>query len=301
MTHFLDISQLETAQLRDILTLAKELKARLAKGESLKPLADRQMAMIFEKPSTRTRTSFEVGINQLGGQAVFLNTENSQLGRGETIEDTAKVLSRYVNLIMIRCFKHDTLLEVAKHASVPVINGLTDLSHPCQIMADMMTFEEHRGNIAGKKVAWLGDCNNVTHSWIHAAAKLDFSLSIATPEQLKPSAAVMQWISDHKANVSWTANPQEAARDADLVTTDTWFSMGDTDTEEKRQLLTPYQVNQALMETAKSEATFLHCLPAHRGDEVTAEVIDGPQSVVFDEAENRLHIQKAIMIWCLKN
>jgi ornithine carbamoyltransferase len=250
--------------------------------------------MIFEKPSTRTRVSFEVGINQLGGNAILLVPDQTQLGRGETTADTAQVLSRYTDVIMIRCFKHEFLTEFAQHSLSPVINGLTDTSHPCQILADIMTYEEHRNNIAGKRVAWLGDCNNVMYSWIHAAEKLDFTLQISTPAALKPDETLFN------KNVSWIEDPKEAVKGVDLVTTDTWFSMGDKDTEEKRALLCDYQVNEELLSLADKDVLFMHCLPAHRDEEVTSAVIDGPHSVIFDEAENRLHIQKSIMIWCLQ-
>jgi len=262
-------------------------------------LLGKQLAMIFEKPSTRTRASFEVGINQLGGSSIVLNTENTQIGRGETIEDTAKVLSRYVDIMMIRCFSHNTLTELAKHADVPVINGLTDYSHPCQIMADIMTFEEHRGSIKSKKIAWIGDGNNVANSWIHAAVKFGFTLNIATPEKLKSNDKILAWAKEQGGDVNWTNDPKEAVKDTDLVNTDTWVSMGMKNADERMSTLKSYQVNEELMSHAKSEALFMHCLPAHRGDEVSDDVMDGKQSVVFDEAENRLHIQKAIMLWCL--
>jgi len=301
MPDFLDLNAVPSQQLQDIISLAKEMKTRLKNGEVQTPLAGSQLAMIFEKPSTRTRTSFEVGINQLGGNSVILNTHDSQLGRGEPISDTAQVLSRYVDIIMIRCFAHNTLTELAKHASVPVINGLTDYSHPCQVMADIMTFEEHKGSIKGKKVAWVGDANNVTTSWIHAASKFGFSLGIATPEELKPSDELLEWAKENNADISWSKNPEEAVDSADMLTTDTWVSMGDKDSEKRIKLLTPYQVNNKVMQFAKKDVIFMHCLPAHRGEEVCADVIDGKQSVIFDEAENRLHVQKAIIIWCLKN
>lgn len=299
MPHFLDINEIKSDDLRVILDLAVNIKSKVKLGEFHKPLANKQLAMIFEKPSTRTRTSFEVGMNQLGGNSVILNTENSQLGRGETIADTAQVLSRYVDIIMIRCFKHATLLELAKHADVPVINGLTDSSHPCQIMADIMTFEEHKGSIKGKKVAWVGDSNNVTNSWVHAAIKLGFSLDISTPEEFKPSKKIMDFVAKNNGKVKWMVKPEDAVKGADLITTDTWVSMGDENAESKQAALKNYQVNKKLMLLADKEAIFMHCLPAHRGDEVTDEVMDGKQSVVFDEAENRLHVQKAIILWCM--
>lgn len=301
MPNFTDIANTNSQDLLDILASAKQIKHRLKSGETYRPLIGKQLAMIFEKPSTRTRASFEVGINQLGGQAIVLNSEQSQLGRGEPISDTAQVLSRYVDIMMIRCYKHESLMELAKLSSVPVINGLTDYSHPCQIMADVMTFEEHRGDISGKKIAWVGDGNNMVTSWVQAAVKLNFSLSVATPKELSPNNDLLEWAKSENADVTFTNCPEEAAEKADLVTTDTWVSMGDSNAEERHKLLLPYQVNKSLMEKAKENALFMHCLPAHREEEVTSEIIDGPQSVIFDEAENRLHIQKAIMIWCLKN
>lgn len=301
MPHFLDINQVSSNDLRKIIELAKDLKRQLKKGNASQPLPGKQLAMIFEKPSTRTRTSFEIGINQLGGNAIILNTENSQIGRGESTSDTAKVLSRYVDLIMIRCFNHETLLELAKYSSAPVINGLTDYSHPCQVMADIMTFEEHIGTIKGKKIAWIGDGNNMTNSWIHAAARFSFTLHIATPKQYKPEQQLVDWANENGGNVVWSDNPANAAKDADAINTDTWVSMGSKDAAARMKLLQNFQVNINLMSLAKKNAIFMHCLPAHRGEEVTIEVIDGPQSVIFDEAENRLHAQKAIMIWCLQN
>lgn len=300
MPHFLDIDKIETSELRKILELAKSLKAKLKSGGAYHPLPGKQLAMIFEKPSTRTRASFEVGINQLGGNAIILNTENSQLGRGETISDTSKVLSRYVDMMMLRCFSHDTLLELAKHSGVPVINGLTDSSHPCQVMADIMTIEEHLGAIQGKKIAWVGDGNNMANSWIHASARFGFQLSIATPVEYKPAQALVDWANANSGAVTWSSNPRDAAHAADVITTDAWVSMGVKNADERRALLKDFQVNTELMAHASKNALFLHCLPAHRGEEVTDEVIDSPQSVVFDEAENRLHAQKAIMIWCLQ-
>lgn len=300
MPHFLDIDQISPTDLRTIIELAKDLKAQLKNGEEYRPLPGKQLAMIFEKPSTRTRASFEVGINQLGGNAIVLNAENSQLGRGESASDTAKVLSRYVNLIMIRCFSHETLLELAKYSDVPVINGLTDYSHPCQIMADIMTIEEHRGSIKDKKIAWIGDGNNMTNSWIHASAKFGFELSIATPVVYKPEQSLIDWANSNGGKIIWSDNPSDAAENADAINTDTWVSMGSKDAEERMKLLQGFQVNKSLMSLAKKNSIFLHCLPAHRGEEVTHDVIDSSQSVIFDEAENRLHAQKAIMIWCLK-
>ncbi len=254
--------------------------------------------MIFEKPSTRTRVSFEVGMQQLGGNVVILQSSELQWGRGETVADTARVLSRYVDGIMIRTFGHETLKELAAHASVPVINGLTDRTHPCQLMADVLTFEEHMGPIAGKTIAWSGDGNNMASSWIHAAAKFDFTLNIACPEHLSPPAEILEWARQAGAKVNVSSDPRIAVRDADCVTTDTWISMGD-DEQDRHNLLAPFRVDADLMSQAKPNACFMHCLPVHRGEEVTAEVIDGPQSVVWDEAENRLHAQKAVLKWCL--
>ena len=301
INHFLDLHMLDKSTVRNILNRSQEEKRQLQQQSTVTTVPGKQLAMIFEKPSTRTRVSFEAGINQLGGKAILLDTQSSQLGRGETIADTAKVLSRYIDLIMIRCYNHDTLLELAENATVPVINGLTDFSHPCQILADIQTFEEHSDVITGKKVAWIGDGNNMTHSWIHAASMLDFTLFIATPDALQPNQEVIDWATNQNANIVLTNDPREAAENADLITTDTWVSMGDSNAEERKKLLTPYQVNQELMNIAKKDALFMHCLPAHREEEVTSEVIDGKQSVVWDEAENRLHIQKAIMLWCLGN
>lgn len=299
MPHFLDIGQISNKELLAIIARAKQLKHLHKAAQANRLLPGVQLAMIFEKPSTRTRASFEVGINQLGGNAIILNTENSQLGRGESISDTAKVLSRYVDLMMIRCFKHETLLDLAKYSNVPVINGLTNYSHPCQVMADIMTVEEHLGSIAGKTIAWVGDGNNMTNSWIEASYKFGFKLNIATPLKLKPDNDLIEFANKNGGHVSWSEDAKQAVKDADAVNADTWVSMGDTDAEERKTLLQDYQVNQKLMDLAKQQAIFLHCLPAHRGEEVTTDIIDGPKSVIFDEAENRLHVQKAIMLWAL--
>jgi ornithine carbamoyltransferase len=257
------------------------------------------LAMVFDKPSTRTRVSFDVGMRELGGETIMLTGAEMQLGRGETIGDTARVLSRYVDAIMIRILDHEALLELARHASVPVINGLTRASHPCQVMADLLTFKEHRGPIAGRKVAWTGDANNVLASWVHAAARFSLRLDVASPPELAASTELRKWAAANGANVRFMSDPEEAVADADCVVTDTWVSMGDNEGERRQNLLQPYQVNARLMEKAKPDTIFMHCLPAHRGEEVTADVIDGPQSVVFDEAENRLHAQKGILAWCL--
>jgi ornithine carbamoyltransferase len=294
--HFLDLDDFDTATLRSILERGSALKKG---GRADKPLAGKTLAMIFEKPSTRTRVSFEVGMRQLGGDVVMLSSKEMQLGRGETVADTAKVLSRFVDVIMLRTDSEKKLLELAEHATVPVINGLTDRSHPCQIMADVLTFEEHRGPIAGKVVAWSGDGNNVAASWIHAAVRFGFELRLACPEGLKPPPGLVAWAAGQGGRVSVSGDPVAAVADADCVVTDTWVSMNQQDGETRHNLLAPYRVDQRLMANAKPDAIFMHCLPAHRGDEVTAEVIDGPNSVVWDEAENRLHAQKGILTWCL--
>src|SRR5690606_15827919 len=255
--------------------------------------------MIFERPSTRTRVSFEVGMRQLGGDVVVLTEAEMQSKRGETMADTARVLSRYVDAIMIRSTSHDRLRSLAEHATVPVINGLTDRSHPCQLMADVMTFEEHRGPIAGKVVAWSGDGNNVATSWIHAAARFDFELRIGCPDQLRPPAAALEWAERNGARVRGTGDAREAVTGADCVVTDVWISMNSDGAKKRHNLLAPFRVDRTLMAMARPDAIFMHCLPAHRGEEVTGDVIDGPQSVVWDEAENRLHAQKGILAWCL--
>jgi ornithine carbamoyltransferase len=297
--HFLDISEMPLSELRSMLALSNDMKKKLKAQEPAKrPLEGKALAMIFEKPSTRTRVSFDVGMRQLGGESIMLTGAEMQLGRGETIADTARVLSRYVDAIMIRILSHDALLELAANATVPVINGLTRRSHPCQVMADLMTYEEHRGTIEGRTIAWSGDDNNVLASWAHAADRFKFRLNIATPPQLAPGKVMKDFIKATGAQITLGNDPEEAVRGADCVVTDTWVSMGDKDGEHRHNLLKPYQVNAQLMALAKSDALFMHCLPAHRGEEVTDEVIDGPQSVVFDEAENRLHAQKGILAWC---
>jgi len=295
--HFLDLDHFDTATLRSMLELGAAFKRGDAKAVS--PWTGRTLVMIFEKPSTRTRVSFEVGVQQLGGRAVVLGTAESQLGRGETIADTARVLSRYADAIMIRTSAVNRMEELAAHATIPVINGLTDASHPCQIMADLMTFEEHRGPIAGRTVAWCGDGNNVAASWIHAAARFGFAMRLACPSSLRPAPGLLAWAEAEGADVAVLDDPREAVAGADAVVTDTWVSMGQKGEEERRALLTPYRVDAALMAGARPDALFMHCLPAHRGDEVTDEVMDGPNSVVWDEAENRLHAQKGILAWCL--
>jgi ornithine carbamoyltransferase len=298
--HFLELIDIPARELRGMIEASRTMKkqSRRARATGELPLAGKMLAMIFDKPSTRTRVSFDVAMRQLGGDTIVLTGQEMQLGRGETIADTARVLSRYVDAIMIRTLDHETLIELARHATVPVINGLTRLSHPCQVLADVMTFEEHRGSIRGKTVAWTGDANNVLTSWMHAAERFDFRLKVATPPELGPKKWLTDWIKGSGAAIRVGHDPDDAVRGADCVITDTWVSMGDRNGSRRHNLLKPYQVNAALMSKAKSDAIFMHCLPAHRGEEVTDEVIDGPQSVVFDEAENRLHAQKGILAWC---
>ena len=295
--HFLDIRDHDSDTLRQMLDIASGFKA--AGGISSRPLAGKTIALIFEKPSTRTRVSFEVGVRQLGGEVVMLSGSATQLDRGETVADTARVLSRYVDAIMYRTDDPAKLHEMADNATIPVINGLTAASHPCQLMADVMTFEEHRGPIAGQVVAWVGDGNNVARSWIESAARFGFILRVATPPELAVPDEIIRWAEAQGAKIEVTANPEEAVAGARCVVTDTWVSMSDDPHANRHNLLTPYRVTSALMAKAAPDAIFMHCLPAHRGEEVTAEVIDGPQSVVFDEAENRLHAQKGVLAWAL--
>jgi ornithine carbamoyltransferase len=299
--HFLDLCDISSKDLRGMIDASRTMKDRLKRdGQPGKaPLKGKTLAMIFDRPSTRTRVSFDVAMRQLGGESITLTGQEMQLGRGETIADTARVLSRYVDGIMIRTLEHETLLELARHATVPVINGLTHRSHPCQVLADVMTFEEHRGSIRGKTVAWSGDANNVLTSWVHAAGRFEFRLRVAAPPELKPKKWLVDWIKASPADIRIGVDPEEAVKGADCVVTDTWVSMGDRDGARRHNLLKRYQVNARLIARAKPDAIFMHCLPAHRGEEVTADVIDGPQSVVFDEAENRLHAQKGILAWCL--
>ncbi|CAH2600643.1 Ornithine carbamoyltransferase [Rhodovastum atsumiense] len=293
--NFIDLRDHDTATLRQILDIASGFKAT---GSS-RPLAGRTLAMIFEKPSTRTRVSFEVAMRQLGGEVITLSGKEMQLGRGETIADTARVLSRYVDAIMMRTDAHEKLRELAAYATVPVINGLTADSHPCQLMADVLTFEEHRGPIAGQVVAWCGDGNNVARSFIEAAARFGFTLRLATPDSLQPPAELVAWARAQGATIELTDDPAAAVAGARCVVTDTWVSMSDDPNTSRHNLLAPYRVTSALMAKAATDAIFMHCLPAHRGEEVTEDVIDGPQSVVFDEAENRLHAQKGVLAWVL--
>ena len=298
--HFLDLDGMETSDLQDIISLGAAYKRGETPSGKERPLAGKTLALIFEKPSTRTRVSFEVGMKQLGGDVTVLGHTDTQLGRGETIADTARVLSRYVDAIMIRTDSHEKLLDLAGHASVPVINGLTDQSHPCQLMADLMTFEEHRGPVAGKIFSWIGDGNNVAVSWIHAAVKFAFTLRLACPESLTPPQQVLDWAGAQGGAVSLVHDAAAAVEGTDCVITDTWFSMGDKDEQARRTALAPFQVDESLMNRADGKALFMHCLPAHRGEEVTDVVIDGPRSVVWDESENRLHAQKGILSWCLR-
>ncbi len=306
MTHrnFIDLNTLDKSALRDILDrsrAAKQARSGWPKGrqDADKPLEGYLLAMIFEKPSTRTRVSFDVAMRQLGGEALLLNGGEMQLGRGESVADTARVLSRYVDIIMLRTDEHAKMQELAEHASVPVINGLSDQGHPCQLMADIMTFEEHRGPVAGKRVAWIGDGNNMARSWIEATHRFDFELMLACPPELAPPAECIEEAVAAGGKVRLVHDAHEAADGVDAVVTDTWVSMGDKEAERRHNLLAPYQVNASVMGAAHEDAVFLHCLPAHRGEEVTADIIDGPQSIIFDEAENRLHAQKGILAWCL--
>ncbi len=297
--HFLDLDLIDSGELRRILDLSHAYKQPAMKRRPEKPLEGKTLAMVFEKPSTRTRVSFEVAMKHLGGEVVILSAADSQLGRGEPIGDTARVLSRYVDCIMLRTTEKAKLDEMARHATVPVINGLTDLSHPCQIMADLMTLEEHKGKLDDQIVAWSGDGNNVATSWVHAAVQFGFELRIATPETLAPSSRLVDWAQAKSKKVHFTTDPEAAVAGASCVVADTWVSMGVEASVNRHNLLAPYRVDERLMARAAPDAVFMHCLPAKLGEEVTAAVIDGPQSVVWDEAENRLHAQKAILAWCL--
>jgi len=301
--HFLDLSDHSAETLRALIDDAKRRKLErtgLARGQSDadRPLDGKVLAMIFDKQSTRTRISFDMAARQLGGTTLMLTGNDMQLAREETIADTARVMSRYVDAIMIRLLDHEMVEELAAFASIPVINGLTKWSHPCQVMADVMTYEEHKGPIAGATVAWSGDSNNVLTSWIHAAKKFGFALRIAAPKELPPDPEVKAWA--RGGRIEFGHDPRAAVEGADCIVSDAWVSMGDDNATKRRNLLSPFQVNGALMRLAKPDAIFMHCLPAHRGEEVTDDVIDGPQSVVFDEAENRLHAQKAILAWAMR-
>ena len=296
--HFLDLTDISKATLRALIDSGRAMKGKRRSKVAERPLAGKALAMIFDKPSTRTRVSFEVAMRQLGGDAITLTGQEMQFGRGETLADTARVLSRYVDAIMIRILDHEALAELARHATVPVINGLSRRSHPCQVLADVMTFEEHRGLIRGKTVAWSGDANNVLASWMHAAERFDFRLRVASPPELAPKKWLTDWVRASGADIVIGSDPEEAVKGADCVVTDTWVSMGDKDGEARLDAFEAYQVDARLMSLAHPDAVFLHCLPAHRGEEVTDEVIDGPQSLVFDEAENRIHAQKGVLAWC---
>ena len=308
MNNFLNISDLSAQQLRQIIEEAKERKSNRqgfnrSEADKDKPFAGKSMIMMFEKPSTRTRISFDIAAKQLGGSTIILNQEGIHYGKGEeSIKDTAKVLSQYVDLIMIRTAAHKNLVEFAKHADIPVINGLSEISHPCQIMSDILTFEELKGNIKGKTIAWLGDGdNNMSYSFIEASAKFNFNFNIGCPDKYKPNKNILAWAKKNKALVSIFKNPAEAVKNADCVMTDKWVSMNDkVDKNKKKKLLKPYQVNKKIMKLAKSDAIFMHCLPVSRGEEATDEVVDGKQSVIWQQAENRVHAQKSIMNWCLK-
>ncbi|HTT81982.1 MAG TPA: ornithine carbamoyltransferase [Rhizomicrobium sp.] len=302
--HFIDIADLDSVTLERLVGDARRRK-RARKGmphgapDVDVPLAGRVLALIFDRHSTRTRISFDVAMRQLGGTTIMMTGAEMQLAREETIADTARVLSRYLDAVMIRLLDHEMVRELADHSDVPVINGLTKISHPCQVMADIVTFEEHKGSIRGRTVAWTGDANNVLASWIQAAGRFGFCLRIATPKELAPREALREWALQENAEIEFGEDPEAAVAGADCVITDAWVSMGDEDAVKRHNLLRAYQVNTELMARAAKDAIFMHCLPAHRGEEVTDEVIDGPQSVVFDEAENRLHAQKAILAWCL--
>jgi ornithine carbamoyltransferase len=299
--HFLDIDRLDAKTLRRIIDNAHDMKKagrKVPPKMRPKDIDEKVLILIFEKPSTRTRVSFDIAMRQLGGTTLALNHTDLQLGRGESIADTARVLSRYGDAIMIRANSHDTLMELAQHATIPVINGLTDKTHPCQIMADVMTFEEHLGPIKGRTVAWVGDGNNVAVSWMHAAARFGFSLRLACPEELMPEKPYLDWAKKEKADISVGTDPVKAVKGADCVVTDTWVSMGQTDAQRRKKVLKPYAVTDALMAKAAKDAIFMHCLPAYRGLEVSESVLEGPHSVIFDEAENRLHAQKGVLAWC---
>ena len=299
--HFLDIDRLDAKTLRRIIDNSHDMKKagrKVPPKMRPKDIDEKVLILIFEKPSTRTRVSFDIAMRQLGGTTLALNHTDLQLGRGESIADTARVLSRYGDAIMIRANSHETLMELAEHATIPVINGLTDKTHPCQIMADVMTFEEHLGPIKGRTVAWVGDGNNVAVSWMHAAARFGFSLRLACPEELMPEKPYLDWAKKEKADISIGTDPVKAVKGADCVVTDTWVSMGQTDAQRRKKVLKPYAVTDALMAKAAKDAIFMHCLPAYRGLEVSESVLEGPQSVIFDEAENRLHAQKGVLAWC---
>jgi ornithine carbamoyltransferase len=296
---FLDLSDFSGPELRGILDAGKAIKSRRRTPRDLedKPLAGKKIAMIFEQPSLRTRMSFDVGIRELGGETLMVSSQEIEIGKRESIADSARVLSRFVDGIMIRMLNHENLRELAENATVPVINGLSKTSHPCQVMADLLTFEEHQGPITGRTVSWVGDANNVLASWMHAAARFRFTINIATPDILQPDEKLIAWTRAAGGTVKLMRDPHEAAQGSDCIITDCWVSMGDKDVYRRHNLLRPYQVDGHLMRSANKGAIFMHCLPAKRGEEVSEEVIDGPQSVVFDEAENRLHAQKGVLAY----
>tara|TARA_B100000700_G_C15049086_1_gene859382 strand:- start:2286 stop:3200 length:915 start_codon:yes stop_codon:yes gene_type:complete len=299
MRHLIDINSLDQGVPRKLLQTAKFYKSSgrgLLEGA---PLLGRTLAMIFEKPSTRTRISFEVAMTELGGSAIYLDAKSMQMGRGETIADTAKVLGRYLDGIMIRASRHETLLEMANHSEIPVINGLTDISHPCQILADIMTFEEKLGDIENKIISWVGDGNNMANSWIHASKIFNFKLRLACPSLRLPNKNIINWAKENGAEIEILDDPIEACSDSNAILTDTWVSMGDEKIINPEEIFNNFRVSDKLFEVASNDAIFMHCLPAHRGQEVTSEIIDGPKSVVWEEAENRLHIQKAILSWAI--
>ena len=296
--HFLDLADIGSDDLRWIIDRARAIKAERAEVRRARPLDGKTLALVFDKPSMRTRVSFDLAMRELGGETIVLTGKEIELGRRESMGDTARVLSRYVDAIMIRTLDHHAVRELAAHATVPVINGLTKRSHPCQVMADVQTFEEHRGPIGGSTIAWTGDANNVLESWIHAAARFGFTLNIATPPGHSPQKRILEWAAQEKADVNHFLEAGRAVSGAVCVITDAWVSMGDEGSEGGHNVFKPYQVNAAMMAKADPGAIFMHGLPAHRGEEVTDEVMDSPQSVVFDEAENRLHAQKSILAWC---
>lgn len=296
--HFLDLDRFSEAQLRNILDLSTDLKSR---GRGDLPLQGKTLAMIFEKPSTRTRVSFEVGMKQLGGEVIVLNANELQIGRGETIADTARVLSRYVDVIMLRTDEPKKLYDLAEYATVPVINGLTDRSHPVQLLADIMTYEEHIGPIGDARIAWCGDGNNMALTWLQAATLFGFELRLACPNEFSLDEEDVAYAKELGARIVVADDPISAVKDADCVVTDTWVSMGDEAASRRLKILEPFRVCQSLMEHAAPEAIFMHCLPAHRGEEVEASVLEGVRSVVWDEAENRLHAQKGLLLWCLSS
>tara|TARA_B110000438_G_scaffold261801_1_gene272735 strand:+ start:1171 stop:2094 length:924 start_codon:yes stop_codon:yes gene_type:complete len=307
LKNFINISDISKNELRSILDNAnsrKNKRIKLKKNNVDKdvPLDGKILVMIFEKPSTRTRISFDIAVKQLGGKSVTLNPDEIHYGRGsESLHDTAKVLSQYADIVMFRTHKHKKVLDFSKYLNIPIINGLTDLNHPCQIMSDIMTFEELKGPIKNKKIAWLGDGNNVAYSLIEASVKFDFQLSLACPKTCEPNKKILQWAKKNNSKILITKDAIAAAKDADCVMTDKWISMGDKINNKKKQkILKPYQVNKKIMKVAKGDSIFMHCLPANRGDEVTDEVIDGKQSAVWLEALNRVHVQKSIIEWCLK-